>query len=200
MNEAEAGPYSAIPGPAATPTLAPGYLTSPASSTTHSASSSSVAASSSSTTSHTSIGAVVGGIVGGLAAITLLAALAIFLVRRSRQRRSSTAIALSGSDKATPAPSYQESSTFPTPVHELETPPLDPWYTPNGKAYEMPSPDFGGEEQTMGKDSKGGLGIYRPYKPAGKEREGRYGLYDEGRNISYELDGRGIDRKSKGQI
>ncbi|KAL8737749.1 MAG: hypothetical protein Q9181_001377 [Wetmoreana brouardii] len=201
-DEAEAAPYSAIPDPSAIQTPSPSLPpTSASSPTKHTAAAATTAASSSSSTTHASIGAVVGGIVGSLAAITVLAALAFFLIRRRRcsQRRTSTAMALPKNDKNTPAQPYQDLSTFPTPVHEFETPPLDPWHAPNEKAYELPSPDLGAEKRTMGKekDSKGGLGIYRPYRPMDKGGMGRHELSGEERNMSYELDGRSVDPTRK---
>lgn len=207
MSEAEAGLYSAIPDPAATQTPSTSLSPSSTSSTTLLAGSSAISELSPSSTSHTSIGAVAGGIVGGIAVIALLAALALFLIRRRRrQRHSSTAIAPPDSDKETPASSFQGSSTFPTPFHELETPPPDPWHIPTGKVHELPSPGLGGrqrsvdDEKQVAEMSKNGLGIYTPYKPTGKVGTGTHGLYDEGRNMSYELDGREIDRGSKARI
>ena len=199
-NESEAGPYSAIPDPAATQT--PSISSSPSStpSAKQSASGNATSEVSSSSTSHVSIGGVVGGIVGGIAVIALVAALAFFLIRRRRrQRRSSTTIALADSDKETPASFFQDSSPF----HELETPPPGAWHTPTGKVHELPSPDLGGrqrqldDEKQLVEKSKNGLGIYTPYNPTSKVGTGTYGLYDQGRNTSYELEGREIDRGSK---
>ncbi|KAL8650606.1 MAG: hypothetical protein Q9226_005072 [Calogaya cf. arnoldii] len=198
-NEAEAGPYSAIDDPAATKTPTSSSPSS-TSSATQSGSDSATSDLSQSATSpiNNSLGALVGGVVGGVAVIALLAILAFFLLRRRRQRHSSTAIELPGHDKESPPSSYQDSSTFPTPFHELETPPPNPWHTATGNVHEMPSPEIGGrqarvkDEKQLVEQSNEGLGIYTPYKPAGKIGTGRPGLYDEGRNISYELDGRGI--------
>ena len=53
------------------------------------------------------------------------------------------------------------------------------------------------DEKEVVEQNNDGLGIYRPYKPSSNIASGRPGLYDEGRNVSYELDGRGIDRDSK---
>ncbi|KAL8673220.1 MAG: hypothetical protein Q9168_002372 [Polycauliona sp. 1 TL-2023] len=170
-----------------------------------SASASATANAPSSSDSHTSIGAVVGGIVGGIAVIALLAVLAMFLLRRRRRQRSSPAvIAPKNSDKESPGSSYP-SSSFPTPFHELETPPPNPWHKPQGNIHEMPSPEIGGwqrkmdmvDEKQVVDSNNGGLGIYTPYKPT--QARG-HSLYDAGRNISYELDGRGIERDSKGRI
>ncbi|KAL8851217.1 MAG: hypothetical protein Q9221_003848 [Calogaya cf. arnoldii] len=199
-NEAESGPYLAVDDPAATKTPTSSSPSS-TSSATQSASDSATSDLSRSSTSpiNNSLGALVGGVVGGIAVIAILAILAFFLLRRRRrQRHSSTAIELPAHDKESPPSSYQDSSTFPTPFHELETPPPNPWHTPTGNVHEMPSREIGGrqgrvkDEKQMVEQSNNGLGIYTPYKPTGKLGTGRPGLYDEGRNISYELDGRGI--------
>ncbi len=170
------------------------------SSATNAVSSSHTTAAPSTTTSNTSSTAVIAGVVGGFVAISLLAILIFFLVRRRNRRRTSAA-ALANT-KETAATSDQSSSNIPTPVEissdssmplqELETPPPDPWHSPRGDRYELSSPDLASEEQGV-QGSRGSKGVYRPYRPADKERPARHKLYDEGRNVSYELDGRAID-------
>ncbi|KAL8981805.1 MAG: hypothetical protein Q9205_003518 [Flavoplaca limonia] len=206
-DETEAGPYSALPDPAATQTpsmsVSPSSSSSP-SSAAQSASGTATSETSPSSTSHT--GTVVGGIVGGIVVVALLAILAFALLRRRRQRQSPAAIALPDSDKESPPSSYPSSSNFPTPYHELETPPPNPWQTPQGKIQEMPTPEIGGRERRMDDEKQvveqnnGGLGIYTPYRPSSNNGSGRPGLYEEGRNVSYELDGLGIDRDSKAHM
>ncbi|KAL8697931.1 MAG: hypothetical protein Q9201_006850 [Fulgogasparrea decipioides] len=199
-DEAEAAPYSAVADPSAVRTpassLSPTSASSPMEHTTTAAS---TAAPSSSSTAHTGTGAIVGGIVGSLTAIIVLAVLAFLVIRRRRQRRNPTAMTLPNNDEDMSAPPYQDSSTLATPIHELETPPPDPWHAPNEKAYEMPSPDLGAEKRTEGKekDSKSGLRIYRPYRPMDKGGKGRRELYGEEGNVSYELDGRNVDQTRK---
>ncbi|KAL8863142.1 MAG: hypothetical protein Q9178_000517 [Gyalolechia marmorata] len=198
--ESEAGPYSAVSAPSAAITLPSSQPSSPTSSATNAIASSQMTAAPSTTTSNTSTTAVVAGVVGGFVAISLLAILIFFLVRR-RNRRHASAAALANT-KETSATSDQSSSkiltpvenasSFSMPLQELETLPPDPWHSPQGQRYELPSPDPASEKQCV-QGSGETMGIYRPYRSADKERPARHKLYDEGRNVSYELDGRGID-------
>ncbi|KAL8769057.1 MAG: hypothetical protein Q9209_004843 [Squamulea sp. 1 TL-2023] len=202
--EEESGPYTAIPGPSTTNTSSSSQPSSLASSTVSAAASSSTTASGPTSTTHKNIGALIGGIVGGVIAISLLALLIFLLIRRRRQRHNSTTTTLPNHKDASSGPFEKDTSTvsipgynsssFSSPLQELETPPPDPWHIPSGKAYEMPCPDLGSDKQ--GVQGKGeGLGIYSHYKAVDGQNVGKPGLYDERRNISYELDGRGTDNR-----
>lgn len=56
------------------------------------------------------------------------------------------------------------------------------------------------DEKQVVEQNNGGLGIYTPYRPPSNNGSGRPGLYEEGRNVSYELDGHGIDRDRKAHM
>ncbi|KAI4213630.1 MAG: hypothetical protein LQ351_003854 [Letrouitia transgressa] len=195
-DEEESAAYSPIPDPSSMGSSSSSQPTSPSSPAASSvarltlnsqptatvtslpaASSSSTNTTTPTTSSSTPPGAIAGAVIGGVALLSLIAFLVLFFLRR-RRRNSQKDSASELPTKETPASSYQDSSSFPTPMytssnlstpghppfHELETPPKDPWHTPKGRAYEMESPNLNKEKKVgeiRGAGGAEGLGIWK---------------------------------------
>ncbi|KAL8898724.1 MAG: hypothetical protein Q9207_006554 [Kuettlingeria erythrocarpa] len=206
-DEAEAGPYSAIPDPSS----------KMAQTSTQSQTSTSLAAegptsratakpSSSPSASRASIGAVIGATLGGLVLLSFLTSLAILLWRRRRGRRHTAEITAPPIKKGTPTSSHTTSTSAfsaapntpshhsPPSAHELDDSSPGAWHAAREKgdgmpspgpidvpekAHEMPTADLD-NKRTVAGGGNNGLGTYQAFKPA---------PWEDGTDVPHELHG-----------